>query len=125
MTARSFILSTIISGFLLIPSVSIAEKLKVYRVPTSKPAKLIIYSRPTIHSHKVKKLPANTRWIVRLAGIKRYSHKNTWLEVSSNGKRGWMPSSLLIFDAKATLIAAKNPKCLRKKTRKKVCEGSI
>ena len=125
MKKRSFSLPVIFLCSLLIASVSHAGKYKIYRVPKGKVAKLVIYENPTVHSRAIKKLPANTRWIVRLPGIKTYSSKNTWLKVSCDGKEGWMPKRLLVFDARATSIAAKNPKCLMNKTRTKACDSSI
>ncbi|MEE9350908.1 MAG: hypothetical protein V3U78_01505 [Thiotrichaceae bacterium] len=126
MKKRSLITSSILTCTLLVtPILATADKFKLYRVPKGKTAKLIIFQNPTVHSRTVKKLPANTRWIIRLSGIKRYSRRNTWFQVSWNGKKGWMRKNILIFDAKATNMAVKNPKCLRNKTRSKACEGSI
>ncbi len=128
MKKRSFLfLCILVSSLLATPIVSFADSYKIYRLPKSKvkSVKLIIYTRPTVHSRTVKKLSLNTRWIVRLAGIRKYSSHNTWFQVSWNGKTGWMPQKVLIFDAKATNMANKNPKCLNGKTRNKSCEGSI
>ncbi len=113
-----------ISILVFSPSLSLASNKtqKLYRVTAGKTAP-IIYKDPTIHSPIIKKLPANTRWIVKLPGVKKYSNE-TWLHVSWNNKKGWIKKSKLVFDAKATDMAIKNPKCLHKKTRVKSCSTS-
>jgi hypothetical protein len=110
---------------LFLTSNALANPLKVYRVPKSNTTKLYIYKNPTVHSNTIKKLPGNTRWIVRLPGVKKYSGHNTWFQVSCDGKKGWMKKSLLIFDASATNMATKDPECLLNKTRKKICNNPI
>lgn len=92
---------------------------KVYRVAEGKP-RPIIYKDPTTHSAIVKKLPANTRWIIKLPGEKKYT-RVTWLHVSWNNKVGWIMKTQLIYDEKATTMARKNPRCLYRKTRVKSC----
>lgn len=94
---------------------------KIYRVAAGKVTP-IIYRNPTIHSKVIKKLPSNTRWIVKLPGIKVYSNE-TWLHVVWNNKEGWIKKNAIVLDNKAINKVAKNPKCLRKKTRDESCNA--
>jgi len=97
------------------------NKNKVYKIKSK--SSIMLFLRPTVHSGVATKVPANSRWILRLAGIKKYS-SSTWYEVSWNGKIGWVRKTKIIYDSVATDIAAKKPDCLLSKTRSKDCDLS-
>jgi hypothetical protein len=71
----------------------------------------------------VTKLPAGSRWILRLKGTKTYS-SSTWFKISWNGKKGWVDKKRIVFDSHATQIAKNKPSCLLSKTRSKDCNAS-
>lgn len=96
-------------------------KTKVYKIKST--SAISLFFRPTVHSDIATKVPANSRWILRLTGIKKYS-SSTWYEVSWNGKKGWVQKTKIIYDSLATNIAVKKPDCLLSKTRSKDCDLS-
>ena len=96
-------------------------KTQVYKIKSKSP--ISFFLRPTVHSGVVIKVPANSRWIIRLAGVKKYS-SSIWYEVSWNGKKGWVKKKEIIYDSRATNIAARRPDCLLSKTRSKDCDLS-
>ena len=96
-------------------------KSKIYKIKSG--SSLTLFKHPTFHSDVSTRVPAKSRWILRLKGIKKYS-SSTWYEVSWNGKKGWVNKSKILFDSQATDIVARTPDCLLSKTRSKECKLS-
>lgn len=110
-------------GSLSYSGVALAKnKVKVYKVCQVKSGQRVnLYKDPTIHSRIIAKLPANTSWIKKQKGKKKYSHSH-WQKVTWNNKSGWLRNSCLELNKKHTKIVAKQPYCLNKKTRTKDCK---
>lgn len=116
-----FCLSFLFFSLFVVAAEAKAKKAKVYKIKAR--SSVVIYVHPTAHSAVSTKIPANSRWILRLTGIKKYS-SSTWYQVSWNGKKGWVNKTKIIYDSLATAIVAKKPDCLLSKTRSKDCDLS-
>ncbi len=114
-----FWLSCLLVSLLAVTAGAEAKKAKIYKIKAT--SSIVFYLRPTVHSAVSTTIPANSRWIIRLSGIKNYS-SSTWYEVSWNGKQGWVNKTKITYDSLATVIVAKKPNCLLRKTRNKDCD---